>query len=129
MESEDLQFDTRNKRGTRTEEVLNKQGNGLNMAKKSNNFKEMAKAHKRMMEKRKQQIENKKKERLERREEAEAKAWKDEGCPLEKKMLRKQLKEDKKWEAQQRKKEAQALAEEEMEAIEQQSKAKQRKNK
>ena len=77
MESEDVYKDTRNKKGTKLEEDLNKVGGGLSMAKKSNNFKEMAKAQKRMMEKRKVQIEAKKKERMERREENEEKVWKD----------------------------------------------------
>lgn len=79
MEEEDPTRDTRNKRGGKLEEDLNKVGGGLKMAKKSNNFKEMEKAQKRMMEKRKIQADAKRQERLERKEEMEQKKWNDEG--------------------------------------------------
>ena len=129
MESEDWYGDTRNKRGGRVEEDLNKIGNGLNMAKKSSNFKEMAKAHKRMMQKRKQQIEAKRIERTERRDEIQQKVWHDEGCELDKKMNKKIMKEEKMMEKKGRKKMNQELADAELKGFEEIAKNKKIKNK
>ena len=129
MEDDGMHFDTRNKRGTEIEYELNNIGGGLKMAKKSWNYKEMAKAHKRMMQKRQLKIAEKKKERLERKEKLESDKWDDENCELKKKMDKKLYVQEKKLKKQARKKEADELAEKEMEEMEQAVKVKRRKNK
>ena len=69
--------DTRNQFHNSKSDKFSKMGfNGLNMAKKSNNFKEMKKANERMMEKRKEARRVKMRAKAERREESKQNEYK-----------------------------------------------------
>ena len=129
MEASEGMIDTRNKRFADDADKSNSNQKGLNMAKKTNNFKQVAKAEKRLAERNKIESDKRRKERLARRAEQQDKVWNDPNCQLDKKMNRRQQKENKKYEASNRKYERNRIAIKEEELFEEAAKAKSRKNK